>query len=331
MSANGEKGGKGERRMVPPAEVRTYYDRPILKVTVWKWPVPAYFFTGGMAGASSMLALGATLTGRQELARRARMVSLGAVTVSAGFLVEDLGRPSRFLNMLRVAKVTSPMSVGSWILTGFGSATAAGVASDVFGVAPAAGLAADAAAGVLGAALATYTGVLVADTAVPVWHEARHHLPFLFAFGAAASGGAVSAMLSPSAEAGPACRLAVAGALGELAMAETMERQLGDIGEPYRKGLAGSLSMIAKVVTGTGAAVMAVGGRHRWGRVGGGALIAAGAAFTRFAVFEAGKESARDPKYVVGQQRQRLLERQQAASGGVSAPTAPTETGTRVD
>jgi Polysulphide reductase, NrfD len=326
VSTNGEKGRGGEHRMVPPAEVRTYYDRPVLKPPVWKWPVPAYLFTGGLAGASSMLTLGAAVSGRPALARRARLVALGAVTASAGLLVEDLGRPSRFYNMLRVAKVTSPMSVGSWILAGFGPAAAAGVASDLTGVLPGAGRAADVAAGALGAALSTYTGVLVADTAVPVWHEARHHLPFLFAASAAASAGAVSAALSPTSESPPACRMAVAGALSELAMSEVMQRQLGDVGEPYRKGLAGSLSTMAKVLTGTGAAVMAVLGRRPWGRVAGGALIASGAAFTRFTVFEAGKESARDPKYVVSQQRRRLLDRKSSTDRGVAAASSSAAT-----
>jgi formate-dependent nitrite reductase membrane component NrfD len=157
--------------------------------------------------------------------------------------------------------------------------------------------------------VSTYTGVLVADTAVPVWHEARHHLPFLFAASAAASAGAVSAALTPSGESGPARRMAVAGALSELAMTEVMQRQLGDVGEPYHKGLAGSLSTVSKMLTGSGAAVMAVFGRRPWARAAGGALIATGAACTRFTVFEAGKESARDPKYVVSQQRRRLRDR----------------------
>jgi hypothetical protein len=243
------------------------------------------------------------------LARRARLTALGAVTTSAGLLVEDLGRPSRFYNMLRVAKPTSPMSVGSWILAGYGPAAGAAAASEVLGVLPEVGAAADVAAGCLGAAVSTYTGVLMADTAVPVWHEARHHLPFLFAASAAASAGAVSAALTPGREAGPACRLALSGALAELAVTEVMHHQLGDVGEPYRKGLAGSLSTASKVLTGTGAAAMAVLGRHRWGRVAAGALIGTGAALTRFTVFEAGKESARDPKYVVDQQRRRLRER----------------------
>jgi hypothetical protein len=92
-------------------------------------------------------------------------------------------------------------------------------------------------------------------------------------------------------------------------MTEVMQRQLGDVGEPYHKGLAGSLSTVSKMLTGSGAAVMAVFGRRPWARAAGGALIATGAACTRFTVFEAGKESARDPKYVVSQQRRRLRDR----------------------
>src|SRR5436309_802291 len=93
-----------ERMMVPRAEPRTYYDRPVLKKPVWKWYVPAYFFTGGLAGASSTLAWAARLRGNDRLARRAALVSLANVAVSPALLIADLGRPGRFANMLRVAK-----------------------------------------------------------------------------------------------------------------------------------------------------------------------------------------------------------------------------------
>ena len=133
--------------MVPDAEVRTYYDKPILKQPVWKWFIPAYFFTGGLAAGSAMLAAGARLTGNRCLARRCRFVTLGALGISTAFLVKDLGRPSRFYNMLRVFKPTSPMSIGSWLLGAFGTAAAAATASDAAKILPGMGALADTAAG----------------------------------------------------------------------------------------------------------------------------------------------------------------------------------------
>src|SRR4051794_38380663 len=103
--------------MVPPAEPRSYYGRPVIKEPVWTPEIPIYFFTGGMAGASAGLALGARLLGRQKLARVATANAFAGVVVSPALLISDLGVPRRFLNMLRVFKVTSPMSVGSWILS----------------------------------------------------------------------------------------------------------------------------------------------------------------------------------------------------------------------
>src|SRR5438552_5309424 len=111
---------RGEAAMVPKAEVRTYYDRPVLKKPVWKWYIPAYYFAGGLGGASSTLAWAARLGGNDALARRARLISLAGIAVSPVLLIADLGRPARFYNMLRVAKPTSPMSVGTWLISVFG-------------------------------------------------------------------------------------------------------------------------------------------------------------------------------------------------------------------
>src|SRR5437667_790379 len=181
---------RGEQSMVPKATPASYYGRPILKEPVWRWPVPAYFFTGGLAAGSSLLAAGARLSGNATLARRCSLSALGAIGASTYFLIDDLGRPERFVNMLRVVKPTSPMSMGSWLLAAYGPATGAAAASEVLGILPGVGRAAEAAAAALAPAVATYTAVVVADTAVPAWHEARRTLPFLFASGAAASAGA---------------------------------------------------------------------------------------------------------------------------------------------
>ena len=291
----------------PPA-ARTYYGRSVLKAPVWKWPVPAYFFTGGVAAGTSLLAAGARLTGDHRFARRCLLASLGATAVSTAFLVEDLGRPERFLNMLRVAKPTSPMNVGSWILTAFGSATGVAAAGEVLGVATPLGRAAEGIAAVLAPALGTYTAVLVADTAVPAWHEARHELPFLFAGGAMAGSGGLALLLSTGTEGlRPARRVAMTGAALELVMSTWMQRRLGDLGEPYRHGRAGALSKFATAAAAVGGVIVAATGR-RWPVLArtAGVLLMAGAAAERFAVFEAGVESAQDPAATVVPQRARV-------------------------
>ena len=291
-------GRRSEPRLVPDADVRTYYDRPVLKAPVWKARyIATYFFTGGLAAGSSMLALGAELTGRRRLARRSRLAAAAAAAASGGLLVADLGRPERFHHMLRVAKPTSPMSVGSWLLVGYGPAASVAAATDLLGVFPRLGRSAGLAAAALGPALASYTGVLVADTAVPAWHNARRELPFLFAAGAAASAGGLGMLLAPVAEAGPARRMALAGAVGEVAAARVMEGRLGELAEPYRSGPAARLAKTAQALTLTGAAALTVARRHqRLGRVGA-ALVVAGAAVEGIAVFRAGMESARDPTF----------------------------------
>src|SRR5437588_1189329 len=166
-----------EQTMVPRAEPRTYYDRPVLKKPVWKWYIPAYFFTGGMAGASSTLAFAARLRGNDRLARRAGLVSLVGIAVSPVFLIADLGKPERFYNMLRVAKPTSPMSMGTWLISAFGPLSGAAALADVTGVFPTLGALSEAVAGILGPGVSTDAAVLRPDTAIPVWPRAVPRLP----------------------------------------------------------------------------------------------------------------------------------------------------------
>ncbi|MET7399059.1 NrfD/PsrC family molybdoenzyme membrane anchor subunit, partial [Dactylosporangium sp. NPDC005572] len=109
----------------------SYYGRPILKVPVWKHDIPAYLFTGGLAAGSALLAAGADLTGRPVTRRAARAAAVAALGASTYFLVNDLGRPERFHHMLRVAKPTSPMSVGTWLLTAFGGAAGLAAAAEL--------------------------------------------------------------------------------------------------------------------------------------------------------------------------------------------------------
>src|SRR5581483_8123899 len=105
----------------PPAEAVGYYGLPVLKAPVWTWEIPLYFFVGGTAGAAAVLAAAYAMFGQAPLvARRARWIALAGGLLSPVLLISDLGRPERFLNMLRVFKWRSPMSMGSWILAVFG-------------------------------------------------------------------------------------------------------------------------------------------------------------------------------------------------------------------
>jgi hypothetical protein len=289
-----------------PADARSYYGRGVVKEPVWTWEIPWYFWAGGTSGASSVLALVARRAGNHRLARTSHAVALAGFAVSPPLLIKDLGRPERFLNMLRVFKVTSPMSLGTWSLTA--TATANGLAT-LLSLArrmPRTRRAAEVSAAALGPTISTYTAALLADTSIPVWHEARWELPFVFSASSAASAGAAAAMLTPSEHAAPARRLAVGGALAELALVELMEKRLGPLAEPYREGpRTARHAKLAKGLTAAGAGAMALLGRRRAGAVAGGALLLGGALFERWAVFRAGWDSAADPKYTVEPQRRR--------------------------
>lgn len=265
--------------------------------------IPAYFWAGGTAGAAATLGLAARLAGNHRLARGALVTAATGVAVSPALLVADLGRPGRFLNMMRVAKVTSPMSVGTWVLSGFCPAVAAAAAAELSGRAPRAGRKAEAVAGALGPVMATYTAVLVADTAIPAWHGARRELPFLFAGSAAAGAGAAVVLITPAAAAGPARRLLALGAALEVGAQRAMEHRLGPLAEPYRTGSAALPRRAAAGLTAAGAALACGAGRRVAAARAGAAMVMAGALLTRWSVFRAGFDSAADPAYTITSQR----------------------------
>jgi formate-dependent nitrite reductase membrane component NrfD len=164
---------------------------------------------------------------------------------------------------------------------------------------------------VLGLPLATYTGALLAQTAVPVWHEARRELPFAFAASAAATAGAAATLATPVGHAAPARRLATAGAVAQVASTVVMEQRLGEHGKPYSEGPAGALKRASVVLTLAGAGVVGtLGARSRRAAAAGGAAVLAGALCDRFSIFRAGFQSAREPAYTVGPQRARVDARQ---------------------
>jgi Polysulphide reductase, NrfD len=320
--------------VVPKAEFRSYYGRPIVRAPLWHHDIPAYLFTGGLAAGSSLVAAGADLTRRPALRRAARLAALGALGASTYFLVNDLGRPARFHHMMRVAKPTSPMSMGTWVLAAFGPAAGMAAAAEMApllperGVyrfarraAPPAGRTAGLVAAGFAPALATYTAVLLADTAVPSWHEAYPELPFLFAGSALASGAGVGLLAAPTAENGPTRQLAVAGAALELVAAQRIETRMGLLSEPYHHGTAGRLLKLSRYLTIGGALGAVLGARSRVLSALSGAALLASSAATRFGVYHGGVHSAKDPKYTVVPQRERL-ERAAASAAAVTAVSA---------
>jgi formate-dependent nitrite reductase membrane component NrfD len=320
--------GDGERRdrSVAPGDLRprhgrdraerpapdhpgdSYYGQPIINPPVWaELDIAGYLFAGGLAGASSILAAGADLSRRPILSRRCRLCATAAIGTSLAALIHDLGRPERFLNMLRVFKPTSPMSVGVWLLVVYAPLTAATAVGDMLDIAPRSTRAAGLSAGMLGAGVATYTAALIADTAVPAWHGGHLELPFLFAGSAASAAAGFALAAAPLDETAPAARMAVLGCVAELAAEQLMERRLGMVAETLHEGNAGTRLRAAKALTAAGALGAAtVARRSRPGAVISGAALLAGSALTRFGLFAAGMASAQDPKYTVGPQRQRL-------------------------
>lgn len=308
----GGRGGRGEQLMVPDAEFTSYYGRPVIKEPVWRKPdVPGYLFLGGLAGASSVLAAGAQLSGYREVARVGKTAAVGAISLSAVALVHDLGKPERFLNMLRVFKPSSPMSVGSWLLAGYGPVAGVAAAAELTGLFPRAGRAATVGAGLLGPAIATYTAALICDTAVPAWHEGHREMPYVFAASAASAAGGLGLLATGIDDARPARELAAVGAAVELAARRRMLARLaGDrtqnLAEPYQAGRTGALLRVAEGLTAAGLAGAVLGRRSRLVSAASGAALLAASAMTRWGIFEAGMASARDPKYTIVPQRARM-------------------------
>ncbi|MGW1094375.1 NrfD/PsrC family molybdoenzyme membrane anchor subunit [Streptomyces sp. NPDC002455] len=291
----------------------SYYGRPVIKAPSWSaQDIAGYFFLGGLAGAGSVLAAGAQLTGRATTAKALKVSSFAAVSLSAAALVHDLGRPSRFSHMLRVFKPTSPMSMGSWLLSAYGPAAGAAALTAATGRLPRTGAAATTAAAVLGPALATYTAVLAADTAVPAWHGAHRELPYLFAASATAAAAGMALVTGPPHENTPARYACVLAAVADGAATHAMERRLGTVAVTCREGRAGALLRTARGLTAAGAAAaLLLGHRSRPVAVGAGLALLAGSVCTRFGIFAAGIASAEDPAHTVGPQREAAEQRAQ--------------------
>ena len=289
----------------------TYYDTPLLKQPVWIWSIPTYFYVGGVAGAGAALGAAAQLVASdsmRSLVMKTRWISTIGGAAGAALLIHDLGRPSRFLNMLRVFRVSSPMSMGSWILTAF--STTAGAAA-VLPHGPSlfrpVGELSGVMAGVFGLGLAGYTGVLISQTAVPVWQQAYRTLPILFlASGTAAAASFLEFFELNSQEIATVERFGFMGKSLELLATFVMERDAGQVkrvGRPLHEGVSGTLWQTAKMLTIAGALLSLAPGRSPTKRVLSGLVGSAASLCLRFGVYYAGKASARDPRATFEVQR----------------------------
>jgi hypothetical protein len=316
---------RGEEAMVPEADFSSYYGKPIINKPVWHEPdIPGYLFLGGLAGGSSVIAAGAALTGQRALARTSRIGAASAAGLSLVALVHDLGRPERFINMLRVFKVSSPMNVGAWLLSAYAPAAMVAAASDVTGRVKPLGALATAGAATLGPAVASYTATLISDTAVPAWHDGHREMPFVFVGSGAMAAGGLGLMGAPVSQQSLPRWTAVLGSATELVGAKVMEKRIGLAAEPYRKGRPRTLMRRGQILAGAGLLATVLGRRNRVAGAFGGACLVASSAFTRFGIFRAGLASAEDPRYIVQPQRERLRgqEPEGSASPAESGPAS---------
>jgi len=289
----------------PVEKPASYYGTPVLKAPVWTWEVPLYFFVGGTAGMSAVIALSSlALHASVQIARTAVwMAALGAA-LSPLLLVKDLGRPARFYNMLRVFKRRSAMSVGAWLLVVFGAFVLPALAVlESFDWLARAGVATSNATGLLvallagaalsGCLLATYTGVLLGATVIPAWFLHRRFLPMHF--GIASLGSAASVLLLVGHDALPLRALLLAAASMELLLGVLLEsRRYGKADRALRRGWAGFSLRAAALATGPAALGLALA--HRF--VPAAVAFLAGALLARYGWIWAGRASARDPEAV---------------------------------
>jgi Polysulphide reductase, NrfD len=263
----------------------TYYDVPLLKGPVWTWEVPLYFFVGGAAGGAAVIAGVAEWAGTNgTLARDAKWVAAAGGPASAALLVADLGRPARFVNMLRVLKPQSAMSIGSWTLATF-SATSTAALVPAFPK----GLSATSAA--LGAVMLTYTGVLIGATAIPVWHTNVRLLPIHFAASGIASAAAILTLMGHDE---PALNdLAMGAAAVETVIGALIETNNTPAMRPLRQGASGWVIRAGGILSGPVPLIIRAVSRDRgWRRVASLAAIA-GSILTRLGWIAAGRASAR--------------------------------------
>ena len=255
-----------------------YYGLPLLKPPVWTWEVPTYFFVGGAAGAAAFIGFAARVARADpRLERDARWIAAIGAALSAPLLIADLGRPERFLMMLRVFKPKSPMSAGAWIVATFGATATAslilrGRLRDV----------AHALSALLGLGMVTYTGVLLGATTIPVWSRHAKILPLHF--GASGLGSAAAILDLRGHKTAAIRRLAIAAAAGETIAGAFIEgRGLTDMTTRIGGVFSGPIPLLIRLLH----------GKSKRARQAAAVSTLLGSLLTRFAWVEAGRESAR--------------------------------------
>ena len=328
MSSTGVRRWENRRqggRSVEDESRETYYGLPVIHKPHWKWEIVVYFFLGGIAGASYLIATIARLVGGREgrqIARLGHYLSLAALLPGPLLLIMDLKRPERFYNMLRVVKLRSPMSVGTWLLTIFSgfSALSALVQAAEDGLLGRLGLVRSLALalparplGVAGSVVAGlfsgYTGVLLAATAVPLW--AKNYLLMGPLFVASAMSNATAALSLIAALRGRTSpealerleKLDIIVITAELGLMAASHQVLGPvIGRPLKEG---TFAPVYKVgVIGAGLILpllwqiksLLAGGRPSRLETGlSASLTLVGGLLYRYVMIKAGQESADDP------------------------------------
>ncbi len=287
----------------PKASPETgYYGIPMLKQPQWKWEVPLYFFVGGAAGSAAVIGAVANWVARdRELTRHARLIAAGGGMLSTGLLIADLGRPERFLNMLRVFKKQSPMSVGAWVLAAFstfsGATAFAELVGEKFDFTPVRVLAnvSETFSAALGLPFHNYTGVLIGTTAIPVWNQNISTLPIHFGMSGLNSAVSILELLGH--------RNAALNALGIGAAAfETwegfhIERRGDPVLRPLKRGTSGWITRVGGVLSGPAPLalriVAALSGSRDMRRAAAWSSIA-GSLLTRYGWMQAGHASAKN-------------------------------------
>ncbi|HEY0876628.1 MAG TPA: NrfD/PsrC family molybdoenzyme membrane anchor subunit [Vicinamibacterales bacterium] len=287
----------------PVASASTgYYGRPLLKKPVWTWEIPIYFFIGGAAGAAALIAEIASLCrADQRLVRDARRIAAAGGMLAPVLLVSDLGRPERFLYMLRVFKPQSPMSAGVWTVLSFSNAAALAAGIDVAPrrvrtswIGRVVGRLISATAAATGLGMSTYTGVLLGVTAIPVWRQHVRLLPLHFAFSGVATASSILQLLGHRERA--LHRLALMAAAVETGVGAVLESGGSASNDPLRHGRSGRLMRAAGLLSGPiPLALRILGRRSRVLTFAAAASAVAGSLLTRLAWIEAGGTSAQDP------------------------------------
>lgn len=286
----------------------TYYGLPIVKAPPWGWPVPTYIVLGGVSGASAALAAATQFDpAATRLVTAARWLAFGSGAAGAGLLLKDLGRPERFINMLRVARPTSPMSMGVYILSAsVGTSAAASLLGNRRGLFGWSGRVAGTVAGVTGIPLSGYTAVLLGTTAMPGWNVGLATLPPLFMSSAVATAGSVltAVPLPPGAQRSVDVYRTV-GQVAELAAETVHERTVAQhppIAAAYKRQRTwkvGKWLTLGSLL----ATLVAPLRRSMPGRVLIAVLGVAGSTATKLGVFSAGMATAADPVATIEQQR----------------------------